>query len=86
VNFLIVAFVSLVLGFSERFGTLAKRSLWLVSSAAVAYLTTLFVNALRISLSIALAHLATRYSGLTFQSVHRLLGVFVYLAVCSPYV
>jgi exosortase K len=80
VNFLIVAFVSLVLGFSARFGTLPKRSLWLVSSAAVAYPTTLFVNALRISLSIALAHLATRYSGLTFQSVHRLLGVFVYLA------
>jgi len=80
VNFLIVAFVSLVLGFSARFGTLPKRALWLATSAAIAYLATLFVNALRISLSIAVAHLATRYLGLTFQSVHRLLGVFVYLA------
>ncbi|HXK16246.1 MAG TPA: exosortase K, partial [Polyangiaceae bacterium] len=80
VNFLIVAFVSLVVGFSGRFVTLPRRSLWLVASAAIAFLTTLVVNALRISLSIALAHLATRYLGLTFQSVHRLLGVSVYLA------
>jgi exosortase K len=80
VNFLIVSFVSLVLGFSARFATTPKRWLWLVSSAAIAYLATLLVNALRISLSIAVAHLATRYLGLTFQSVHRLLGVLVYLA------
>ncbi len=79
VNFLIVAFVSLVAGFSARFATLPRRALWLLSSAAIAYLTTLLVNAARISLSIAVAHLATRYLGLTFQSVHRLLGVFVYL-------
>jgi len=79
VNFLMVAFVSLVVGFSARFATLPKRSVWLISSAVIAYLTTLLVNALRISLSIALAHLATRYLGLTFQSVHRLLGIFVYL-------
>jgi exosortase K len=80
VNFLIVAFTSLVLGFSARFATLPQRSLWLASSAVIAYLATLVVNALRISLSIAVAHLATRYLGLTFQSVHRLLGIFVYLA------
>jgi len=79
VNFLIVAFVSVAVGFSGRFATFPKRSLWLISSAVIAYLTTLVVNALRISLSIALAHLATRYLGLTFQSVHRLLGIFVYL-------
>jgi len=80
VNFLIVSFVSLVLGFSARIAAGPKRWLWLVSSAAVAYLATLLVNALRIALSIAVAHLATRYLGLTFQSVHRLLGVVVYLA------
>lgn len=79
VNFLIVAFVSLVVGFSGRFATLPRRALWLPSSAVIAYVTTLLVNAARISLSIAVAHLATRYLGLTFQSVHRLLGIFVYL-------
>ena len=79
VNFLIVAFVSLVLGFSARFTSRSQRARWLAVSAVVAYLTTLVVNALRISLSIAVAHLATRYLGLTFQSVHRLLGIVVYL-------
>jgi exosortase K len=79
VNFLIVAFVSLVLGFSARFTSNSERARWVAISAAASYLTTLVVNALRISLSIAIAHLATRYLGLTFQSVHRLLGIVVYL-------
>jgi exosortase K len=80
VNFLIVALLSLVLGFSSRFADLRQRARWLVTSIALAYLTTLVVNALRIGLSIAVAHLAARVTGLTFQSVHRLLGIFIYLA------
>ena len=80
VNFLIVAFLSLALGFSARFSTRPRRALWLIAAVGIAYLATLLVNALRISLSIAVAHLATRYLGLTFHSVHRLLGIVVYLA------
>src|SRR5690606_33243303 len=53
---------------------------WLAASAVAAFVTTLVVNALRICLSVWLAHLAARVFGLTFQSVHRLLGIAVYLA------
>ena len=80
VNFLVVALLSLVLGFSSHFAGLRQRARWFAASVALAYLATLLVNAVRIALSIALAHLATRVTGLTFQSVHRLLGIFVYLA------
>jgi exosortase K len=80
VNFLVVALLSLVLGFSEKFAGPRQRVQWLVTSVGLAYLTTLLVNTARIGLSIALSHLATRATGLTFQSVHRLLGIFIYLA------
>lgn len=80
VNFLVVALLSLVLGFSSHFAGLGQRARWFAASLGLAYLTTLLVNASRIALSIALAHLAARMTGLTFQSVHRLLGIFIYLA------
>jgi|SRR4051812_1932282 exosortase K len=80
VNFLIVALLSLQLGFSSHCRGLRGGARWLAASAGLAYLTTLVVNALRIGLSIAVAHLAVRITGLTFQSIHRLLGVFIYLA------
>jgi exosortase K len=83
VNFLIVAFLSLALGFDGHFQGWRARARWLVASAATAYVVALLVNALRITLSVALAHLAARSTGLTFQSVHRLLGVVVYLAALS---
>jgi exosortase K len=80
VNFMVVALLSLVLGYSSNFAGLRQRAHWLAVSLGLAYVTTLVVNALRIGLSIALGHLATRVTGLTFQSVHRLLGIFIYLA------
>lgn len=80
VNFLVIAFVSLVLAFGARFAGMRQRAQWLLVSAAGAYLATLLVNALRISLSIALSHLAMRLLGLTFHSVHRLIGMLVYLS------
>jgi len=80
VNFLVVALLSLVLGFSSRCSGLRQKADWFVTSLVLAYLTTLLINALRIGLSIAVAHLAARTTGLTFQSVHRLLGIFIYLA------
>jgi exosortase K len=80
VNFMIVALLSLALGFSIQFAGWRKRAQWFAASVGLAYLTTLVVNALRIGLSVAVAHLASRVTGLTFQSVHRLIGILVYLA------
>lgn len=80
VNFLIVAFLSLALGFGRSLPAGKQGAVSLLVFAVLAYLTTLLVNALRICLSVWLAHLAARLLGLTFQSVHRLLGIAVYLA------
>lgn len=80
VNFLIVAFLSLSLGFERSLQGGQKRAVTLLAFAVLAYLTTLLANALRICVSVWLAHLAGRLFGLSFQSVHRLLGIAVYLA------
>ena len=80
VNFLIVALLSLVLGFSARLSSWRQRGQWLFVSLGLAYSTTLVVNTLRIWLSVVVAHLAARVTGLSFQNVHRLLGVCIYLA------
>lgn len=80
VNFLIVAFLSAVLGFGGHFKGVYRSVLWLVAAALIAYATTLLVNTARIALSVALAHLAAHVLGITFHSVHRLIGIAVYLA------
>ncbi|HVY25256.1 MAG TPA: exosortase K [Polyangiaceae bacterium] len=80
VNFLVVAFLSLVLGFGSSFNTARRALAWLAGALAIAYVTTLFVNTARIALSVAVAHLAAHALGLTFHSVHRWIGIAVYLA------
>lgn len=80
VNFMIVALVSLALGFRRPLATWRGRARWLGQWLALAYAATIVVNVLRIALSVALGHWAARSLGLTFQSVHRLLGIGVYLA------
>lgn len=80
VNFAIVAFTTLALAFGPQFAGWPRRLAWLGASWVLAYAATVLVNTLRISLSIAVAHLAAQKLGLTFQSVHRLLGIVVYMA------
>jgi exosortase K len=80
VNFMIVAFLSLTLGFGPHFGTWHRRAGWLGVASALAYGATIVVNTLRISLSVGVAHLAAQHLGLTFHEAHRLLGILVYLA------
>lgn len=79
VNFAIVAFLSLIVAFGPQLAAGRKRWLWLSASCVLAYAATVMANTLRISLSIAVAHLAASRLGLTFQSVHRLLGIVVYV-------
>jgi exosortase K len=80
VNFLIVALLSLTLGFGHYFSAWRQRLCWLGAASVVAYSATVIVNTLRISLSVGVAHLAAQRLGLTFQEAHRLLGIVVYLA------
>jgi exosortase K len=79
VNFLIIAFVTLALGFAARFGSHRARLLWALGALAVAYAATVVANTARIALSIGCAHAAARWLGWSFQAAHRALGVAVYL-------
>jgi exosortase K len=79
VNFLVVAFCTLSLGFGARFGSLRAKLVWLLASLGLAYAATLLVNALRIVISVEVGHLAAHQLRTTFQAVHRLIGVVVYL-------
>jgi exosortase K len=80
INFMAVLLLTLVVSFEGGFERATERWRWLLSCLGLAYITTLVVNAARIGLSVALAHLAERVTGLTFHSVHRLIGIVVYLA------
>ncbi len=79
VNFLIVAFLTLVLGFGSRFAGQRERLGWLLLALGVGYAVTVLVNALRIVLSVWVARFASGVFGCTFQAAHRLLGVTVYV-------
>jgi exosortase/archaeosortase family protein len=78
-NFAVVAFVTLALGFGARFGSARAKLAWLFASGGLAYAATIVVNSSRIVLSVLSAHAAAASFGLSFQSAHRLLGVLVYL-------
>lgn len=81
VNFLIVAFAALVLGFVRP----ARRP-WqnvgiLLASAAAAYATTVLANALRILIAIPLWTRGVSLGWLTAARLHELVGVVVFLGV-----
>jgi exosortase K len=78
VNFLILAFVVSVLGFSHRPRSLRGRLGWWLGSAAGAYLLTIAVNTLRIVAAVELYRLGP-VAGLTPEQAHRLLGIVIYL-------
>ncbi len=80
VNFLVVAFVSLVVGFSRRHRRVSTAALWLVASGALSYGATLFVNAMRIASWLAFGQRLAAVLGLSPHELHRALGVCVYLA------
>jgi len=81
VNFLIVAFSALVLGFVRP-----ARPAWqnvgiLFASAAAAYATTVLANALRILIAIPLWTHGVSFGWLTGARLHDLVGVVVFLGM-----
>jgi exosortase K len=81
VNFLIVAFAALVLGFVRPARGPARNALVVAASAAAAYAAALVANALRVSLAIWLHTDAVAWGWLTDERLHRISGVAIYLAV-----
>ncbi|HXU32391.1 MAG TPA: exosortase K [Thermoanaerobaculia bacterium] len=78
VNFLILAFVVSVLGFSHRFRTSRGRFFFWLGALGGAWLLTLAVNTVRILAAIELYRREPPF-GWTPEQLHRLLGVVVYL-------
>ena len=79
VNFLIIAFCLTAFSYTHLFKRLRAGLLWVLVALPAAYVLTLGVNALRISVAIFLYD-ADIYGGwITPRQVHRLAGILVYL-------
>jgi exosortase K len=81
VNFLIVAFAALVLGFVRPSRPAGQNAGILLASAAAAYATTLLANALRILIAIPLWTHRVSLGWLTGARLHELVGVVVFLGM-----
>jgi exosortase K len=78
VNFLTIAFSTLLFSFVHRLKGKGLKTLWLGISAGFAYLLALVANALRIIAAIYL-YRADIYGGwVTVERIHRIEGVFIY--------
>jgi len=77
VNFLVIALCALSFGFGSRFRP-TGRLLWVAAAAALAGVATVGANAARILATVALRGLEAPL-GLSFDALHRLEGVAVYL-------
>ena len=81
VNFLIVAFCALVLGFVRPYRRAGHNALVCAASAAAAFAAALVANTIRIALAIWLHVHAVSWGWLTPDRVHRIAGVVVYLGL-----
>jgi len=79
-NFMIIAFSTLVFSFIHRMMTLKGRLLWMVSCLGIVYLYTIMVNSLRIIPSIFLLKLDIYSGWITPERLHTIEGTIVYFA------
>jgi len=79
VNFMVVAFVSLVAGLVHTRSSAAGRLGWFALAAVAAYATTLLGNASRIAIAMAMHQAGTSLGPLTGERLHCVTGVLVYL-------
>lgn len=82
VRFLIIVMLMSVFSFTHRMETAGKRTAWFLGSAAGAYLYTIFVNGIRIVLSIQVPRLLQQADigaeWLTQKQLHTVIGTAVY--------
>lgn len=82
VQFLIIAMLMSVCSFAHRMGTVKKGMLWTFGSVAGAYLYTIFVNGIRIVLSICLPRIMQQVGAgtgwLMQKRLHTIIGTAVY--------
>lgn len=85
VRFLLTAFVMMVFSFTHKLDTMGKKICWLGFSAVFAYIATVFVNGIRITVSIYLPLVLSEYSlapaGMTAAQLHTVIGTTVYFSM-----
>jgi len=79
VNFLVIAFCSLCLGFAGTCASAPARVALLPGSAVAAYATTIVANTSRIGLAMRLHDAGLSWGWLTAARLHEALGVAVYV-------
>jgi exosortase K len=79
-NFMIAAFAMLTFTFRRRFTSFSSGAIVLVGSLLTAYVTTVVVNATRITIAMWLMAHPLAASRLTPSQSHRLEGIIVYFA------
>ena len=85
VRFLLTAFVMMVFSFTHKLDTMGKKICWLGFSAVFAYIATVFVNGIRITVSIYLPLVLSEYrlepAGMTAARLHTVIGTTVYFSM-----
>jgi exosortase K len=79
-NYLVIAFLTLVIGFVREFPRVRDKAAWFVGSIAIAYFATLIANTCRIGAAVGLHENGFRAPWCSPAEFHRALGVGVYLA------
>lgn len=78
VNFLIIAYIMSFFSFAHRSPGLLGKWVWMVITLSCSYVLTLFVNTIRICLSIASICHDVHFGWLTPERIHRIEGVMIY--------
>jgi exosortase K len=78
VNFMIVAFCALVMGFLHRRRSVSGKAILLLQSTLLAYVATILANAARIALGIRLHVAGVSWGPFTPECLHHLEGTAVY--------
>lgn len=84
VRFLILTFIMLVFTFLRYIGSYKKRTIWFLQSLALSYGATVFVNGIRITVSILLPPVFERKNllagWLTPERLHTIIGISIYFS------
>ncbi len=84
VRFLLTAFVMMVISFTHQMDSRGKKIVWLGASAFFSYVSTIFVNGIRITVSIYLPMMLGNdvlTEWLTAQRLHTMIGTVIYFSM-----
>ena len=85
-NFLIIAFCSLVCGLVHTRRTIASKLVFVLACGVIAYLATLLANIVRILVAVWLHQTGASFGLLTPDRLHRIEGITVYfLFLCVTF-